>query len=71
MYLIRETILRYKTNILFLTFNPAKESVCSKNVSRLSKKTVSKKEKREFIVNKLKSTTINVPEKVKGTSTDI
>ena len=29
MYLIRETFLRYKTNILCLAFNHAKESVSS------------------------------------------
>ena len=33
MYLIRETSLRYKTNILCLAFNHAKESVSSKKCS--------------------------------------
>ena len=43
MYLIRETFLRYKTNILCLAFNNAKESVSStKNAVRLLNKTVSK-----------------------------
>ena len=33
MYLIRETFQRYKTNILYLAFNHAKESVSSKKCS--------------------------------------
>ena len=41
-----ETFLRYKTNILFLTFNHAKESVSSKNVARLLNKTEQRREAR-------------------------
>ena len=48
MYLIRETFLRYKTNILFLTFSQVKESASSKNAASLFNKAVSKKGKREF-----------------------
>ena len=51
VYLIRETFLRYKTNILFLAFNDAKESVFFFEkmwLVRLLNKTVSKKEKREL-----------------------
>ena len=37
MYLIRETCLRYKTNILFLAFYHAKESISSNNTGRLTR----------------------------------
>ena len=60
MYLIRETILRYKINILFITFNHAKESVSSKNVAWLLSKTVSKNINKH---NEMKGITINVHEK--------
>ena len=36
MYLIRVTCLRYKTNILFLAFYHAKESISSNNTGRLT-----------------------------------
>ena len=48
MYLIRETFLRYKTNILCPSFNHAKKSVSSKNAVSLLNKTLSKNVKRKF-----------------------
>ena len=53
MYLITETFLRYKTNILFLTFNQVKESASSKNAASLFNKAVSEKGNENLVQNKL------------------
>ena len=54
MYLIREILLRYKTNSLLLTSNHAKESFSSKNsVSLLNQNCEQKKRNKKFVQKKL------------------